>query len=555
MYEEYFGLKKKPFSIVPDPTCFYMSEGHREALAHLLFGTTGEGGFVLLTGEVGTGKTTVCRRFLEMVPEGTEVAFILNPKLTASELLATICDEFGIAYLGGTTSVKTLVDAINDYLLGVHDKGRRAVLIVEEAQNLSIEVLEQIRLLTNLETRQQKLLQMIMIGQPELRDMLAKPQLSQLSQRITARYHLGPLSRREIPAYIDYRLTRAGLAKMRLFTPAALRMIYRLTKGVPRLINIICDRAMLGAFAEGKERVDASTMRKAAREAVGTRRRAWVVPVAAGAFLILLLAGGAFCYLQAISNWRYVYPWQTRYRVVEAAPAPVKTAVGPKGADKQKKEPEVAKLSPAGLEIPEGQSAGATQAAAYAELFRAWGISYDGTDSRRPCDQAHSQGLACLSGKGSIATLREMNRPAFLTLVDDQKVEYYATLTALKGETATVAIGGETRRTDTGQIARRWSGNYLVLWREPPGYKGELKRGARGSQVAWLERQLAVAAGQRPPAGADSVYDEALERQVRAFQIASDIMPNGIAGPRTIMRLSGTAPDNRDPVLAEKGTR
>jgi len=177
MYEDHFGLKKKPFSIVPDPACFYMSDGHREALAHLLYGATGDGGFVLLTGEVGTGKTTVCRRVFELIPEATDVAFILNPKLTAEELLATICDEFGISCPEGTTSIRTLVARINDYLLDAHDKGRRAVLIIEEAQNLTPDVLEQIRLLTNLETNQRKLLQVIMIGQPELREMLVKPQL------------------------------------------------------------------------------------------------------------------------------------------------------------------------------------------------------------------------------------------------------------------------------------------------------------------------------------------------------------------------------------------
>ncbi len=296
MYEEYFGLKKKPFSIVPDPSCFYVSEGHKEALAHLLFGTTGEGGFVLLTGEVGTGKTTVCRRFFETIPEGTEVAFIFNPKLTAKELLAAVCDEFGIAYPKSTTSVKALVDRINNYLLAVHDRGRRAVLIVEEAQNLSPKVLEQIRLLTNLETREKKLLQVIMIGQPELREMLAAPQLRQLSQRITARYHLGPLPRREIPSYIDYRLSEAGNVRMRPFTPAAMRLMHRLTKGVPRLINVICDRALLGAFVEGKERVDARTLMKAAREATGVQRRVGVYGAAA-AILVLALAAALFYYV------------------------------------------------------------------------------------------------------------------------------------------------------------------------------------------------------------------------------------------------------------------
>ncbi len=552
MYEEYFGLTKKPFSIVPDPSCFYMSEGHKEALAHLLFSTTGEGGFVLLTGEVGTGKTTVCRRFLELIPEGTEVAFILNPKLTANELLAAVCDEFGIAYPEGTTSVKALVDRINDYLLSVHDKGRRAVLILEEAQNLSIEVLEQIRLLTNLETRQQKLLQMIMIGQPELREMLAAPQLRQLSQRITARYHLGPLSRREIPDYIDYRLSAAGVVRLRPFTPAAIRMIHRLTKGVPRLINVICDRAMLGAFADGKERVDVWTLRKAAREAMGTRRRA-LVPVAAGALLVLLVVAAGFYYLYAVPGGKPVNAAQAGHRAAEGVTQAAKAGQGPGRTDAAKEE--AAALSPAGLERPEGGTPTATRAAAYTALFNAWGIHYDERDKRRPCEQARSQGLTCLWGRGSISTLVEINRPAFLSLIDDKNVEYYGTLTALKGETATVVVGGETRRVDTGRVAGRWSGSYLVLWRTPPGYAGELKRGARGSQVAWLEKQLAVAAGRPPAAGKESVFDETLQRQVRTFQIASDILPDGVAGPRTIMRLSGAGAGDRGPVLAEKVAR
>ena len=230
-----------------------------------------------------------------------------------------------------------------------------------------------------------------------------------------------------------------------------------------------------------------------------------------------------------------------------------KAAKGPGGVGKAKEE--TAALSPAGLERPEGQNPTATRAAAYMALFNAWGIRYDERDKRRPCEQARSQGLTCLWGRGSISTLVEINRPAFLSLIDDKNVEYYGTLTALKGETATVVIGDETRRVDTGRIAGRWSGSYLILWRTPPGYAGGLKRGARGSQVAWLEKQLAVAAGRQPTAGKENVFDEALQRQVRTFQIASDILPDGVAGPRTIMRLSGAGESDRGPVLAEKVTR
>ena len=202
----------------PTLTTFTMSEGHREALAHLVYGINSDGGFILLTGEVGTGKTTVCRCLLEQLPENTEIAFILNPKLTVEELLAAICDEFGIPYPEGNRSNRVFVSAIYEYLLHIPEKGRRAILVIEEAQNLSPEVLEQIRLLTNLETSQRKLLQIILLGQPELREMLAQPQLRQLSQRVTARYHLGPLSQDETFAYVNHRLSIAGLVRGQLFS-------------------------------------------------------------------------------------------------------------------------------------------------------------------------------------------------------------------------------------------------------------------------------------------------------------------------------------------------
>ncbi|RJQ16241.1 MAG: AAA family ATPase [Nitrospiraceae bacterium] len=272
MYREYFDLEELPFSIAPDPRYLFMSEQHREALAHLIYGFNGNGGFVLLTGEVGTGKTTVCRCFLEQIPKDSAIAFIINPKLTVDELLATICDEFGLQYPASNAGIKVLVDLINAHLLEVHAKGKRAVLIIDEAQNLSSDVLEQLRLLTNLETNHAKLLQIILLGQPELRDKLSKPELRQLSQRIIARYHLGPLSEKDVTAYIVHRLTVAGLKKRirrQLFTGPAIRKLYKLSGGVPRLINVLCDRAMLGTFAQGRKEVGKSTLTKAAHEVFG----------------------------------------------------------------------------------------------------------------------------------------------------------------------------------------------------------------------------------------------------------------------------------------------
>src|SRR3954470_21230942 len=209
MYAPFFGLAREPFSIAPDPHFLYMSEAHREALAHLLYGLGGGGGFVLLTGEIGAGKTTVCRCFLDQVPAHCDVAYVFNPKLGAIELLETVCGGFGIDAASAVT-IKDYVDALNDFLLRSHAAGRQAVLIIDEAQSLSAEVLEQLRLLTNLETSERKLLQIILIGQPELRDMLARPELEQLAQRVIARYHLPALTESETGAYVAHRLAVAG---------------------------------------------------------------------------------------------------------------------------------------------------------------------------------------------------------------------------------------------------------------------------------------------------------------------------------------------------------
>src|SRR5450755_751841 len=271
MYTSFFGLSEKPFAITPDPRYLYLSERHAEALAHLLYGINESGGFIQLTGEVGTGKTTVVRTLLSRVPHHADVAVILNPRVTPVEFLLTICEELGLEIAeADRDSVKQMVDALNRRLISAHAAGRRIIVLVDEAQNLAIEVLEQVRLLTNLETPTQKLLQIILIGQPELRELLDRTELRQLAQRITGRYHLQPLSREETRGYVRHRLRVAGAAE-EIFTPSALSEVHRLSAGIPRVINVTCDRALLGAYTQEKRKVSAALVRLAAGEVYGRR--------------------------------------------------------------------------------------------------------------------------------------------------------------------------------------------------------------------------------------------------------------------------------------------
>ena len=296
MYAAHFGLSQDPFSIAPDPRYLYMSARHRAALAHLLYGVNGGGGFVLLSGEIGTGKTTVCRCFLEQIPAGCHVAYIFNPKLTVTELLKTICDEFRIAVAPTAVTAKDFIDPLNAFLLDNHAQGRSSVLIIDEAQNLSADVLEQLRLLTNLETSQRKLLQIVLIGQPELRDMLARPDLEQLAQRVIARFHLGPMTEAETAHYIAHRMGVAGHTGALPFDARALHRIHQLSRGVPRRVNLLCDRALLGAYATGQAMVDQTIAEKAAGEVFGrdipTLTQVVTAPSRQGLALRIALAAG-----------------------------------------------------------------------------------------------------------------------------------------------------------------------------------------------------------------------------------------------------------------------
>jgi len=530
MYQHYFGLAEAPFSIAPDPRYLYLSQRHQEALAHLLYGVSSDGGFVLLTGEVGAGKTTVCRCLLQQIPASCDVAYIFNPRLTVEELLSTICVEFGISHPPGNASIKVFVDCINAYLLDAHARDRHTVLIIDEAQNLSADVLEQMRLLTNLETNERKLLQIILLGQPELALMLERPELRQLSQRIVARYHLGPLTKPEVAAYVRHRLEISG-ARRQLFPAALMGRVYRLSGGVPRVINVLCDRSLLGTYVQGKERVDRATLAQAAREVFHQgQRRSLVRPLL---IILIVVLGGALAMT--------LYQRELRETAPAMVPATVSNPVGQTQTAAPAKEAPGKAAEPVGplpdkLEWPANEPRARSEEMAYAALFRAWGADYQGVDV---CRQAETLGLRCRTARGGLDELRQLNRPAVLLMRDDRGQEFLAVLIALEDKTATFALGAETRKVALGALAGQWAGQYSLLWRLPPDARETIRRGERGPAVQWLIGQLAQAQGQVADTSKAPLFNDVLERQVKQFQLAQGMVPDGLVGPQTVMRLAG----------------
>jgi general secretion pathway protein A len=462
MYTSFFGLAEKPFAITPDPRYLYLSERHAEALAHLLYGINESGGFIQLTGEVGTGKTTVVRTLLSRVPHHADVAVILNPRVTPVEFLLTICEELGLAIADADrNSVKQMVDALNRRLLNAHAEGRRIIVLVDEAQNLSIDVLEQVRLLTNLETPTQKLLQIILIGQPELRELLDRTDLRQLAQRITGRYHLMPLSREETIGYVRHRLRVAG-ATEEIFTPGALLELHRLSLGIPRVINVACDRALLGAYTQETKKITASLVRRAAGEVYGRRFfptwLGWVV----GCLAIAALAGTLFLGWQF---WRHQSPVLSASRAIKSAAAAKVEAPTPAAAVPAVSVvtvPPAPKLASVNALLLANE-ANTTDAAAFRRLLALWGTAL--ADDRDPCGQAAKAGLACLDQRGSWAQVKTLNRPAILTLTDDRGQRHRVVLSSLDDKTATLNLGEHNEKVSIDDLSRDWFGDFTVVWK------------------------------------------------------------------------------------------
>ncbi|MBH2020700.1 MAG: AAA family ATPase [Burkholderiales bacterium] len=543
MYSHHFGLSQDPFSIAPDPRYLFMSERHREALAHLLYGVAGTdssaggtgGGFVLLTGDIGTGKTTICRCFMEQIPAGCHVAYIFNPRLTVTELLQSVCEEFHITVAtvaSGPPTLKNYIDALNAFLLQSHAAGHSSVLIIDEAQNLSADVLEQLRLLTNLETNERKLLQIVLIGQPELRAMLARPELEQLAQRVIARFHLDALSEAESAQYIRHRLDVAGHTGPLPFDRQALRRIHRRARGVPRRINLLCGRALLGAWANGLHRVDRKMVNKAAAEVFGLE--AGPVPGAkprAAAYALgglALLAGAALAGFWVLAPSQKTAPSSpAAASALPAASAPRAGAASPvrKGAPAPNPAEEIETLLP---QLPGDINV------AWRELAPAWKLPAAGGD---PCQAASAQQLQCYRTETlTVPLLRQLGRPGILTLHVPNGPPVYAVLVGLGEQTATLQVASGLHAVRLVPLVRLWRGGFATYWRPPPGYVAGLQGGSTGPVIERLASQLTLLDG-APAATAPAVLDATLKARVRAFQRAHGLNPDGQPGPMTFMQI------------------
>ena len=555
MYTDFFGLREKPFALSPDPRYLFLSGSHREALAHLLFGIEEGEGFIAITGEVGTGKTTLCRTLLERLANSTEVAFLFNPIGSGLELLRAIAREFGLE--ASQANRTDLNDRLNRFLLEKKSEGRRVLLIVDEAQDLSVETLEEIRLLSNLETSSSKLIQILLLGQPELARKLDSAELRQLRQRISVRWNLGTLSARETRDYVRHRIRVAGDPQRELFADSALRLIYRRTQGVPRLINVLCDRSLLAAYGAGATTITAAIVRRAARELSDTQPRPYGLgAMAAGALGgRALVAAGAFVMSGNPGNdGRPEAAAQVSEARLPAVSSPPPAARG------FREEPE------ASLQVPLAEPppvAAASFPGATAVPSLAVALSSDGEAEARmqaintvlasyglapfgAVAQSLEEALSWLSARGltvleidsaDLSTLRALNHPALLELVADDGLARLVTLGKLDADRAVLygAGGGERLPVDVAALGENWNGRAWIVWQSFEPIPEVMVRGEYGSGVAWLQAalsELGYYAGD-----ASGRFDDSTFEGVRAFQVNHAIEADGAVGPRTQMIL------------------
>ena len=532
MYLRYFGLNEAPFSITPDPAFVFLSPRHRDALAHLMYGIGkgGSGGFVQLTGEVGTGKTTLCRCLLEQIPEGTQIALLLNPLVTPRELLAAVSEELGIDIRESIDSTRLLVDGLNRYLLAAHERGERVVIVIDEAQNLSAEALEQVRLLTNLETSKEKLLQIVLLGQPELRELLQRRTLRQLAQRITARFHLSPLGPKETHLYVRHRMQVAG-AQRNPFRRSAMNALYQRSQGIPRLINIIADRSLIAAFAKERMDVTAAMVHEAANEVqLGERqvkRVRWPLMLGVAAVAaVAVLAVATFSGFQFPPDAARVETENTTLQVVDEPRTEAATL--PQVAAQSTPEPvQPSMVAALDKDWLEGQQQLVWQG--LAKIWRQPGAAFA---IQAACNGDNSLGYACLRDQGNWLKINRLGLPVVLVLQEGSSS--YLLLQGVDDDRLLVGTTDQLTTVSRESIEASWLGTYLVVWPQAAGWPAFVGRGDTGPAVATIMEMASLV---DVPYHGERIFDAAFELWLKGFQARNGLEADGIVGRNTLLNL------------------
>ena len=573
MYLEHFHFSSEPFSIVPDPRFLFLSKRHEEALAHLLYGLREGGGFVALTGEVGTGKTTLCHYLMDQLPDNVDLALVLNPKLSSLELISSLCDELDIKYPKDNTSIKIVVDALNHYLLGAHARGRRTVVLIDEAQNLNLDVLEQIRLLTNLETKETKLLQILLVGQPELNNLLNCKELRQLSQRITGRYHLIPLKEKETIEYVHHRISKVG-GETDLFSRGALAALYKRSQGIPRLVNTIADRSLLGAYGKNEHQVSAGLVNHAANEILNTGRQSpW------RATLLGMLLGTAMLALGWLT-WNYRHAISEHIPQLFSSVEPEETntlpVTGKTLTTAEKSESISTVKTPPAAQPPTNtapanpvqvtpakplpqqvlsdviQQHSLTLPEAFSSLLSINGLGYEDINTANICDLAKLKGYACLIDRANWRQILRFDRPVILELETNNRKKYHVVLKKVADNQVQLDLGKYSNYTaELNQLVSLWNGNYVQLVKIPGEGKYILRVGDRNKNVVKLRERLASFNAKILVTNTPNYYDKALARHVIQYQAEKGLVADGVVGPKTWLLLDNAINTQRPRLIVK----